>query len=230
MRRIFALFSSFALLTAGACGPSTQAVDGGPAPSPASTPAAASTGTYVMTVQGQTFATERFTRTASSVEADLNLSQGPRVRYTATLAPDASVTRLDLRVFPPESTDTVPAQRGTLVVRGDSAYLESVTGTAAPQTATVAAPRGAVVVVNPSPTAFEQIARRARAIGGQTVQVPVLVLAGGGQTATATVTFGGDGVATIEVANVRIDLRLDETGAIVGGGVPSQGLTLSRAP
>ena len=181
-------------------------------------------------VQGtDSVATERFTRTAERVDATLSLGPMGRLRYTATLAPDASVTRVDLAVLGPAATDTTPLQRGSAVVRGDSIQLESAAADGSPpQTLSLAVPRGAVIYVNPSPSSLEQIVRRARALGGQNVRVPILALGGDATVGSTTVTFGEGGAATIGLGSVQVEVRTDASGAVTGGSIAGQNITIVR--
>jgi hypothetical protein len=74
---------------------------------------------------------------------------------------------------------------------------------------------------------MEQIVRRARAMGGESVQVPVFVASSGGVTRSASVRFAGDS-ATLSLATTEVRVRVDPGGAILGGSVPAQGLTIQR--
>jgi hypothetical protein len=74
---------------------------------------------------------------------------------------------------------------------------------------------------------MEQIVRRARALGGDSVQVPILG-ADNGRTSTVTVRFMGADSATVSLGPVVLRLRVDRAGSLLGGAVPSQNLTISR--
>jgi hypothetical protein len=91
----------------------------------------------------------------------------------------------------------------------------------------VATRSGAVAYINPSPSHMEQILRRARVIGGDSVEVQVFVASSAGATVPAMVRFRGDS-ATLAVGPVVIRARTDSAGRLLGGVVPSQGLVIER--
>jgi hypothetical protein len=85
-----------------------------------------------------------------------------------------------------------------------------------------------VPFVNPSPSLMEQIVRRGRAIGGGTAEVPIFVGGGGPANVTAIVTFSAPDSARLDLGGVEVLLRVDAAGAILGGSVPTQRLTIER--
>jgi hypothetical protein len=193
---------------------------------PASSAAPTQTGTFVQTRGTDTISRERFTRTATRLDVDMRMSNGRRMAYTADLAPDASVTRLELRAYN-STADSTPAQRAVLTLRGDSATTEVTTGGAAPATERFASTPGAVAYVNPSASAMEQIVRRARALGADSVQVQIAGVPGR-QTRPIQVRFMGADSAVVSLGNVALRLQVDRAGSILGGTVPSQGLVIAR--
>jgi hypothetical protein len=195
---------------------------------PSAARAQQSTGGYAILRGADSVVVERFTRTAVRLEVRMNAFQAGRLRYAETLSPNASTGRVDLAIFAPTAAagDTTPTGRASAAFRADSVELIGIDN----KKVTAAAPNGAVAYVNPSAASFEQIVRRAKAIGGATVQVPVYVLAGGGQTVNVTVTFGEAGAATVVMGPVQVDLKMDAQGAIASGTIPSQGLTIVRLP
>jgi hypothetical protein len=186
------------------------------------------TGTFVQVRGGDTISRERFTRTATRLEADMRMTGDRRIAYTADLAPDASVTRLELRAYAP-GADTSAAQRAAVTLRGDSATMEITARGGAPNTERFASAAGAVAYVNPSPSAMEQIVRRGRAMGGDSVQVQVVGVPGR-QTRGIGVRFVGADSAIVSLGNVAIRLQVDRAGSLLGGAVPSQGIVITRAP
>ena len=215
MQRTLAALSLAALAACATTQPGTQA--------PAA--AAAQAGTFYLIQRGDTIASERFTRTAARLDAQLGGRIGPRLVYGADLAPDASVARLETSTF--TATDTAAQQRSVATFRGDSVIVE-VTGAGA-RTNRLATTRGVVPYVNPSPSLMEQILRRGRVLGGDSVAVPILVV-GGGQTLPATVRFMGADSAVIALGPVQVRARTDRSGALLGGSVPSQEIVIARTP
>jgi hypothetical protein len=217
---------SFALLAA--CAGTAPSRSDGATPSAAAAPQRSS-GTFHITRGADTIARERFTRTAARLDADMRVpSVGARLAYVLDVAPDASVTRVDLRAFAP-GADSTPAQRVVATMGSDSVTAEITAGAAAPRTTRAATTRGAVLYINPSPSAVEQIIRRARVLGGDSVQVPVLAIESL-QTGPATVRFLGADSATVSLGNVVFRTQVDRAGALLGGSVPSQNLVITRTP
>jgi len=91
----------------------------------------------------------------------------------------------------------------------------------------VASRPGLVTYVNPSPSAMEQIVRRARAMGGDSAQVPILG-ADNGQLGEVAVRFVGADSAILSLGPVVLRMRVDRAGSLLGGTVPSQGLVITR--
>lgn len=198
---------------------------------PPSTPRTAPTrGSFAVLLGSDTIATERFTRSDDRLEGELTprgplAAQQPAFRYDAALRHDASVARFVLTPFGANAgAEGAGTQSATF--QGDSMFL--VRGADSVRRAT---PRGTLPYVNPSPALLEQIVRRARALGGNPggapVQVPVL--AGGAQSTPATVTFASADSARVDLANTDVRLRVDGAGAVLGGSVPAQGVTIVRA-
>lgn len=172
---------------------------------------------------GRDVFTERYTRTPERVESVLT-APGLHAMVSLQLGPNATVRRLEVRQF---SASNAPQGTVTAEFRGDSVFGEATSPNSAPQTIRQAIPAGSIPFVNPSPVLMEQIVRRARAIGGSPVQVPIWLVAGGGQSAMSTVTFV-EGGATFTLGPVEVSVTLDEQGRIDGGNIPQQGLTLAR--
>lgn len=214
-----------ALLLLAACSPpATETTTPAPGPRPAAP--APDQGVFALIHSGSDIFTESFTRTPERLETVLTNPGGGRAAITADLADNATVTRLDVREF--RRGDTVAARHSAAVFVGDSVFLEQ-SGQGPPLAARRQIPAGSIPFVNPSPSLMDQIVRRARAIGGSSVQVPVWAASGGGQPTTATVTLEGNR-ARIHVNNVDVLLDYDGSGRLTGGSVPQQGLTIERRP
>lgn len=205
----------------------TAACATSPAPQPA--PAAPEEAIFTLRREANVIATERFRRTNDLLEAELTVPNGSRLSYTAQLRPDASVSQIEVRQFAPGAApDAVPAQRSSAAFQGDSVMLSQTRGEAT-QTAQRAVVAGIVPYINPSPSLMEQIVRRARAMGGERVEVPVWLPSASGQMATATVAFPAADSAQITMGDVQVRLRVGPQGRVLGGAIPAQGLTLERA-
>lgn len=219
MQRTIAALSLAALAACATTQPGTQAGT--------TTAAAPQAGTFHVIQRGDTIASERFTRTAARLDAQLGRRMGPRLVLGADLAPDASITRLEASTYTGAAADTAPQQRSVATFRGDSVVVE-VMGAGA-RTNRMATTRGVIPYVNPSPSLMEQILRRGRVLGGDSVAVPILVV-GGGQTLPANVRFMGADSAVIALGPVLVRARTDRSGALLGGTVPSQDIVIARTP
>jgi hypothetical protein len=92
---------------------------------------------------------------------------------------------------------------------------------------------GALPYLNLSFGLLEQAIRRAVVVGGDSVKVPFFNMSGGtrgsgGVTLVGTVSrIGADSVA-LELGSVEYRMRVDAGGHLLGGGIPSQGLSFER--
>lgn len=184
--------------------------------------------TFTLVRQGDTVATESFARTPELLDATLTVPNQARLVYSVTLAPDATMRRIEARVLGPAPSDTTPLQRSSAEFRGDSVYAVTFTGDSAQRRAT-AVPPGTIFYLSPSVALMEQIVRRARAVGGDSVAVPVLLAGTGGRTLMASVVFAPDS-ARLVLGPAEARLSVDQAGRVLGGAVPSQSVTIARTP
>ncbi len=187
-------------------------------------------GTFLLRDGAATLASERFQRSANALEVELTTPIGVRVAYAARLRPDASISFIDVREYPPgAAAGDPPMQQSTGTFEGDSVLLSLNRG-GDTQVARRATTRGVIPYINPSPSLMEQIVRRARALRGRRIDVPVWLPSGGGQNVTATVEFTAPDSARLEMSNTVLLLHVDAQGRVLGGSIPSQGLTIERRP
>ncbi|MEW5929740.1 MAG: alpha/beta fold hydrolase [Gemmatimonadota bacterium] len=185
-------------------------------------------GEWIVRRGGDTIATETYTRTAQRLQAELALRMPVlRQRTDAELAPDGTVPRMGFAALPGRAGEAEPLASGSVAFRGDSALVEVRGATAAPLQR-FAPGRGALPYVNLSVALLEQAVRRARALGGGPASIPMLNLAGG-NTFTATVSFPSADSAVVAVGPVLLRFAADAAGRLLGGCVPSQGITMERA-
>lgn len=215
-----------------ACAGTTPAATTTVAPARAAVSDAPVTGRYVLLRGGDTLGVERFTRTSTRLDAELMRAGQRLFGFGATLGPDATVVSLELMTGPATATATSGAA-WRLSFSGDTAVVVQGAGDvgAVDRRADAA---GAIPYVNPSPSLMEQIVRRAYALRrspsvAAQASTPVRVIAAAAM-ATATVTPIGPDSAALEIGAVTLRFRTDESGAILGGTVPSQGLTIVRVP
>jgi hypothetical protein len=193
--------------------------------------AQADSGTFVIRHGRDTVATERFTRTATSLNGTLairNAKQTSQV-YQAVVAPDASVALIEVTVR--ESQDSGRAkgkvvQRARVIFKEDSAAVDDVTDHGL-QTRIFGTEKGAVPYLNLSFALLEQAVRRARTAAGDAVEVPLFNL-GGGQTVEGKVSSIGTDSLAVAIGNVEFHLRVDSSGRVLGGSIPKQQVVADR--
>jgi dienelactone hydrolase len=184
-------------------------------------------GDWVIRRGGDTIATETYTRTPQRLQAELAMRMPVlRQRMDAELAPDATTPRMSFAVLPGRAGEAAPVASGTVAFRGDSAVVE-VAGPGSAPVQRFAPGQGALPYVNLSVAVLEQVVRRARAAGGREARIPMLNLAGG-NTFTATVAFPAADSAVVSVGPVVLRFAADASGRLLGGCVPSQGITMER--
>ncbi len=198
---------------------------------PAQQPAAAEErSVFLILVARDTFAVERVQRTPTQLVDDMwFVQQRVRVRSTLTLSGDARVSRAVVESWRPNARpDTAADGRITATFVGDSLIqiLEGSAGTT-PMRGAVAA--GTLPWVNPAFAFVEQIARRARALGGDRVTVPLQQLGAGGPAVVVTVTRAGADSVIVDLGGaVAFRLAVDAGGRVTGGRVASQGMVIVR--
>jgi hypothetical protein len=192
---------------------------------------AADSGTFVVRHAGDTVATETFSREATSIHGTLNLNNFKHTfhRYTAILAPDASVPMIDIAVREDADSGRIKArllQRARIIFREDSAAVDAVIGQAI-STQVLGTQPGAIPYLNMSFALLEQAVRRSRAKGVGGKQVPFFNLAGG-QTVSGTLTPVGKDSLTLAIGGVEFRLKVDPEGRVLGGAIPTQNVQVDR--
>lgn len=199
--------------------------------SPALAQTAADSGTFVVSHSGDTVATETFSRGETSIRGTLALNNSKRTfhRYTAVLAPDASVPMIDVAVREDADSGRVKAklvQRARVIFKEDSAAVDAVMGQAI-QTRVFGTEAGAIPYLNMSFALLEQAVRRSRANGASLSQVPFFNL-GGGQTVSGTLTPVGRDSLALAIGDVEFRLKVDPQGRVLGGAIPKQDVLVER--
>lgn len=186
--------------------------------------ARADTSYFAVVLNADTLAGETVIRAATTLSGDLRLLQ-PRmmaVQYRMFVRPDGTVDSMHTT-----TVDGSVAARGTIVIRADSAVLTMIApGLAQPQVSRIAVRPGTVPFINLSAGALDQIFRRARVLGGDTVHVPLLT---GPQMVTGRVQRVGPDSATLDLG-VELRAALERDGAFRGAVVPAQNVRFVRVP
>lgn len=175
-------------------------------------------GSYAILNGADTAVLERWTRSDSSLSVTMDVIGQVRLEFDASLATDATMRSLTMRIFPPGQDE--PAEEAHAEFRGDSVI--AVQRLAAGMDTVRRGTRvGAVPYLSPSVSLTEQIVRRARAMGGDSVVVPVFVVGSGGETLDATVRFAADS-AFVALGASEMRLGLAGDGSLTGGVIPLQ--------
>lgn len=193
--------------------------------------AVADSGTFVVRHAGDTVATETFSRGATSLQGTLALNNFKHTfhRYTAVVAPDASVPMIDIAVREDADSGRIKArllQRARVIFREDSAAVDAVIGQTI-STQVLGTRTGAIPYLNMSFALLEQAVRRSRATGAGPGQVPFFNLAGG-QTVSGTVTPVGTDSLALAIGDVEFRLKVDPDGRVLGGSIPRQDVHVDR--
>jgi hypothetical protein len=191
----------------------------------------ADSGTFVVRHAGDTVATETFSRGATSIQGTLALNNYKHTfhRYTAVVAPDASVPMIDISVREDADSGRIKArllQRARVIFREDSAAVDAVIGQVI-STHVLGTQAGAIPSLNMSFALLEQAIRRSRANGAALKEVPFFNLAGG-QTVSGTLTPVGRDSLALAIGEVTFRLRVDPDGRVLGAAIPQQKVLVDR--
>ena len=191
----------------------------------------ADSGVFVVRHGADTVATERFSRKVTNLEGVLAIhnSRNTSQRYTAVIAPDATVPLIDVAVREDSDSGRVKqklVQRARVIFREDSAAVDAVISQNI-ETRVFGTERGAIPYLNMSFALLEQAVRRIRSPGAPTGAVPFFNL-GGGQTVSAKVQPVGKDSLALDIGKVEFRLRVDEQGRVLGGAIPSQNVLVDR--
>lgn len=190
----------------------------------------AATGDVLFLVKGaDTISVERVHRTRERLEGEMLIkSAGARITFTVDVDAQGRATRLT-NAFRMATADvkSEPAQTANARFTPDSVIVD-IAGGGRALTQRFATRAGAVPFFNPSFSMVELMIQRARAIGGDSVGVPVWNLQGG-TTETVTIVQRGADSVIVMLGAVPARLAVSASGDIVGGVIPAQGLTIVRA-
>jgi len=192
---------------------------------------AADSGTFVVRHGGDTVATESFTRKDTNIESVLAIrnSRNTSQRYTAVIAPDATVPMIDVAVREDSDSGRVKQkliQRARVIFREDSAAVDAIISQNI-ETRVFGTQRGAIPYLNMSFALLEQAVRRTRSPGAVADSVPFFNL-GGGQTLSAKIQPIGTDSLALDIGKVEYRLKVDQKGRVLGGAIPSQNVVVTR--
>ncbi len=185
-------------------------------------------GTFLLLRGGDTITVEPFARSASRLETEVVTRTPPlRQRLEADLTPDGLVPAVRVAVLPGLAGEAEPAARLAADFRGDSAHLEVQAAGAPPRQSFEPGP-GALPYLNLSVAVLEQVVRRARVLGDDPANVPMLNVAAGHPFTVAVTRAGTDSTVILLQPGLEIRLATDAEGRILGGSIPAQGITVAR--
>jgi hypothetical protein len=200
-------------------------------PAALSAQAAADSGTFVIRRSGDTVATERFSRTATTLEGTLAIHNGRSTSqaYRAVIAPDATLPLIEVTVR--EDADSGRSkgrlvQQARVIFKEDSAAVDDINGRGL-QTRVIGTQRGAIPYLNLSFALLEQAVRRSRAGPSLAAGVAFFNL-GGGQTVDGKVATMGNDSLRVAIGTVEFHLRVAPDGRVLGGRIPAQNLVVDR--
>ncbi len=176
-----------------------------------------------------TIATERVSLGARGARGDLiERAGGSRLSWSMTRTSDGPRT-FELAVRAGSDAPNVPPrQRVDVTFTGDSAIGSVIVGTASPTVRRAAVKIGAIPYVNPSMVLTELAARVAIKGGASEGNATLFML--NGATAPFPVKRVGADSMVIALGPVELRALTDADGRILGGVIPSQGLTITRGP
>ena len=197
--------------------------------SPADPPAVADSGTFIIRHGADTVATERFTRTETTLAGTLAVKNSRQMakQYQAVVAPDATVPMIEVTVRADLDSGRVKGkvvQRARVLFKEDSAAVDDITNSGL-QTRVFGTERGAIPYLNLSFALLEQAVRRSRV--GDAGQVAFFNL-GGGETLDARLTPLGADSLSLAIGTVEFHLRVDASGRVLGGRIPAQEVVAER--
>ncbi|MGH7510154.1 MAG: hypothetical protein ACREMZ_11900 [Gemmatimonadales bacterium] len=200
------------------------------AQSPAGSGTLADSGTFVIRHAADTVATERFTRTATSLKGILAIHNAQQTSqgYTALVAPDATLPLIEVTVREGADSGERKArvtQRARVIFKEDSAAVDAIGGDGL-QTRLFQTERGAIPYLNLSFALMEQAVRRARSTPPST-HVAFFNL-GGGQTLTAILSPLGADSLRLDIGKIEYHLLVDADGRVLGGRIPAQDVVVDR--
>jgi len=180
--------------------------------------------TFYLIAGNDTVTIEHVERTASDLHIQMfALKTRNKVDFTARLLPGGLVESATMTIFA-TPTDTAPLMRVQARFAGDSVGVQS-TGTM--NWLHVGA--GILPSMSVSGALLEQSLIRARAIGGDTVTVPLMFLPSGPSAPETIVKQGKDG-ATVRIGGVTLIASLGPDGTLTGATIPSQNARYVRGP
>jgi dienelactone hydrolase len=181
--------------------------------------------TFYLIVANDTVTIERMERGPSQLRFELfDRKSRSRVVFAGTLAPDALMPAVTQEIFTSPASDAAPALTVRARFDADSAGVER----GGPMN-WVRIGQGALPGMNVSAALLEQSILRARAIGGDSVTIPLMFLPSGPAVPT-TIIGRGPSATTVRIGGVSIEASLSPDGELLSASIPSQNARYARGP
>jgi len=181
-------------------------------------------GAFVVTHDGKALYREQFARSAHRLECDIAASGGnDRVLQAIDLNDDASVRTSTIHVLGGAGR----TESMSFVMQGTQAVVRVVGMNGVPVDKVIEVPQG--TIPNPVPESLailEQVIRRAKAIGGPSVRVPVLP--GTLRAQWVFVETTGPDTVKVRSASATIEARIDAEGRLLSASEPNQKIAIQR--
>jgi dienelactone hydrolase len=189
---------------------------------PLSAQAGADRGALLIRRASDTLVVDRFIRSADTLKGSVQVKGQPRIDYLVLLGPNESVRSLSLAVFGAGATaDAQPLQRVRVMMRGDTALVETSAGTQR-----VPTKHSAVPSFNNALAISELFSRRARASGG-IADIPYFAISNGMTIDARVRPIDSDSIMLMIAQQVE-RLKVDATGRILGGIIVGTNLEFVR--
>jgi hypothetical protein len=189
---------------------------------------------YALVVGGDTLAFERFVREDGLLQGEIvDHRNDRRLEYRADIDGSERIRRLEIALY--ADGRAAPERRAVGEFHGDSLVVE-LHGEGPPQVRSIGTPPGVLLHIGPSVATLEQLIRRAAHLGGEQVQVAVLLIATDGDddhrlfdAVTVTRTGGASAHVFLDELN-QARARLDGAGRIIDATNPALGAISVRVP
>jgi hypothetical protein len=189
---------------------------------------AAQQGSFAVVRGNDTVASETFARDSAGLTGTLLrglVASRERIKYQITVA-GGLTPLIELAAWRGDDPEGVKARQNVRVIfKDDSVAVDEANDRTGVSTRLFETRRDAVPYLNLS-CRFLELATQ-RAAGKDSATVAFFNL-NGGQTVFGTVKRVGRDSVTLDLGKIQFRLRVDPAGTILGGAVPSQGLTIVR--
>lgn len=185
-------------------------------------------GSFIATRGRDTTSIERFTTAGDRLEGELIARRTPWQSYRLERGPGGLPLSFDLTIRPPFSPrDTASIEVRRLLFAGDSVNESRTLDGKTTQRQRFAG-AASVPLLYPSLALLEVAMRRARHMGESPGQMSFVEVGYRERQFLATLTWIGADSARLDLGGVEFRLAVDAAGRVLGGRVPSMGITIER--